>query len=100
MLFLRIGFVGFLNYRHEFLWLYVGFFVSVLFFFWTSPSFGKLFKLGGGVCRDCRRLLLWVTPVIQEAGSERVSNSLKVIPTVGVKARSIRPQAPGNFCNI
>lgn len=38
-------------------------------------------------------------------GSERVSNSLKVMPTVGgkarVKARSIRPQAPVvNFCNI
>lgn len=37
-------------------------------------------------------------------GSERVSNSLKVMPTVGgkarVKARSVRPQAPVNFCNI
>lgn len=54
VLFLRIGFVGFLNCTYEFLWLYVGFFVSVLFFFWTSPSFGKFFKLGGGVYRDCR----------------------------------------------
>lgn len=54
VLFLRIGFVGFLNCTYKFLWLYVGFFVPVLFFFWTSPSFGKFFKLGGGVYRDCR----------------------------------------------
>lgn len=54
VLFLRIGFVGFLNCRYEFLWLYVGFFVSVLFFFCTYPRFGKFFKLGGGVCRDRR----------------------------------------------
>lgn len=72
MLFLRIGFVGSLNCIYEFLWLYVGFFVSILFFFWTSPSFGKLFKLGGGACRDPRWLLLWATPVFQETEVQRV----------------------------
>lgn len=49
-----------------------------------------------GVSRDGRRLLLWATPVIQETGSERVRNSLRVLPVVSgkarIKARSIRTQ--------
>lgn len=50
-----------------------------------------------GVCSDHSWLLLWVTPVIEETrGSESVSDSLKVMPIVSVKARiqarSIRPQ--------
>lgn len=47
MPFLRIGFVGFLSCGSEFLWLYVGFFVSVLFSFWPSPSLGEFCMLGG-----------------------------------------------------
>lgn len=46
--FLRVGFVGFLNCRYGFLRFYVGFFVSVLFPFWTSPGLGEFFMLGGG----------------------------------------------------
>lgn len=60
---LSTDFAGFLNSRYGFLWLYVGFFVSilfffwtvsVLFFFWTFPSFGKIFKLGSGARRNLR----------------------------------------------
>lgn len=48
MPFLRVGFVGFLNCGYGFLGFYVGCFVSALFSFRTSPSFGEFFMLGGG----------------------------------------------------
>lgn len=48
MPFLRVGFVGFLNCGYGFLGFYVGCFVSALFSFWTYPSFGEFFMLGGG----------------------------------------------------
>lgn len=48
MPFLRVGFVGFLNCGYGFLGFYVGCFVSALFSFWTSPSFGEFFMVGDG----------------------------------------------------
>lgn len=65
MPFLRVGFVGFLNCGYGFLGFYVGCFVSALFSFWTSPSFGEFFMLGDGAVEMVDAFCLWFTPVIQ-----------------------------------